>query len=165
MTCATDSGAAACSQGGRKRTATPPRGLITTGAAFGPDGSIVTPGNTKFTANGNPEVGPIAPKRYAVGWPLTTGTVRMDDNIGTVNQPNPTAHFTAFGYDNRASDGYIKLVGASFAWGGTSGATYTRATQFWIAPGAAAVAGPGVLVALGILAGGYALRRKMLTKR
>jgi hypothetical protein len=166
-TCATSGGGgtAACSQGGWKQTRTPPRGVITTGAAFGTQGSIITPGNPKFTANGAPELGPQGPKNFAVGFPMTTGVIRMDDNVGTLNQAAPTAHFTAAGYDNRSGDGVIKVVGAAYVWGGTTGAVFPRSTSLYLKTGAASVAGPGILVALGILAGGYALRRRMGMKR
>jgi hypothetical protein len=158
-------GVVSCSQGGQKRTGTPAPGVITTGAVFGVDGSIVTPGVPKLTPNGAPELGVAGPRLFRAGWPLTTGVVRMDDNVGTVNQANPTTHVTDAGYDNRHIDGYVKLVGASFGWGGSAGATYPRATALWISLGAASVSGPGILVALGIFAGGYALRRKMFMKR
>ena len=82
--------------------------------------------------------------------------------------PTRTRHFTLSGYDNRNASGVgnIKLVAAAYAWGGTTGATYPRSTNLYLTTSPlAAVSGPGILVALGILAGGYTLRRRFVAKK
>jgi len=153
-----------CAYGGSPQTFVVPQGVITVGPVFGTMGSIVVPGT-------NPGLlGPPQNSTFGAGFPMSTGTIIADDNIGTVMEgfPVATKMFTQVGYDNRTSSGggNIKLVGGAMFWGGSSGATYPRTSRLYLKAGPVApLAGPGIFVALGILAGGYALRRRINSRR
>ena len=157
--------ASGCQSGGHRETVNVPQGVVIISPMFGPNGSITDMASTQMTGG----LGPAIPDSFGIGFPLTTGSMRMDDNVGTTGEvpPTLTRHFTVAGYDNRVLGvGNIKLVGAAYAWGGTTGATYPRTTSLYMTTSTlAAVSGPGILVALGILGGGYALRRRMIAKR
>ena len=155
--------ATGCNFGGHRETVMIPQGVVLISPSFGPNGSITDPG----IAGG---LGPNIPDSFGIGFPATTGSMRMDDNVGTTMETPPTLtrHFTVKGYDNRNASGVgnIKLVAAAYAWGGTTGATYPRTTSLYLTTSPlAAVSGPGILVALGVLGGGYALRRRMMAKK
>jgi len=155
--------ASGCDQGGGDLTVMIAQGVVLISPMFGPQGSITDPGMTGG-------LGPVIPDRFGVGFPATTGSIRMDDNVGTVMEapPTQTRHFTVAGYDNRNASGVgnIKLVSGSYAWGGSTGAVYPRNQNIYMSMSPlAAVSGPGILVAVGILAGGYALRRRIIANR
>jgi len=152
-----------CAYGGSAQTVVVPQGVVTVGPVFGTMGSIVVQG----TFPG--QLGPPQDSTFGVGFPMTTGRIRADDNIGTImeNFPVVTKKYTQVGYDNRTASGggNIKLVGGGMMWS-NGGATYPRTTRLYLKAGPVApLAGPGILVALGILGGGFALRRRIMANR